>query len=126
MDALDYISMINRQQQELDRIAQEVAQELSASQPQTPETQETRDLTRSVLNLVYTNVGKKEKEKVIVKDEVEQIEAKRLRGSVPKAKAETASGSADKQTYDDPESTHEPKGPRGRPYSSEEAKEQAK
>ena len=78
LDEQDKINMINRQQQELYIIKQEVARQLSELQ-----------LTA-------------------------------------KAKTEAASGSADKQIYDDPESTHEPKGPRGRPFNSEEAREKSK
>ena len=64
------INMANRKQQALDRIKQETSQHLSELHSRIPEDQETRDLTRSVLNLVYKNASAKEK--IIVKDEVEK------------------------------------------------------
>ena len=130
MDEQDKINMENRQQQQqLDRIQQETSQHLSGLQPSISENQETRDLTRSVLNLVYKNVGttEKEKEKVIVKDEVEKIEAnKKRQKQKQKQKREKASGSADQPIYDDPESHRPPKGKPGRPPNSEEARDKSK
>ena len=74
LETQERINIENRKQQQLDRIQQETSQHLSGLQPSISENQETRDLTRSVLNLVYKNVGttEQENEQVIVKDEVEK------------------------------------------------------
>ena len=52
LETQDRINMENRKQRQLDRIQQETSQHLSGLQPSISENQETRDLTRSVLNLV--------------------------------------------------------------------------
>ena len=72
LETQDRINMENRKQEKPCRNAQEAAQRLSGLQPNIPENQETRELTSSLLNLVYKDVSENEKEKVIVKDEVEK------------------------------------------------------
>ena len=54
---------------------------------------------------------------------------KPVRGKAPDAvpvQSEIASGSGDKAKYKNPESEHEPKGLRGRPFNSEQARAKAK
>ena len=51
LDGLDYINMMNRQRQELDRIKQETSQHLSELQPNIPEDPEASDLTRDLFKI---------------------------------------------------------------------------
>ena len=98
MDELDYINMINRQQQELDRIKQETSQHLSELQPNIPDDNtQANDSVRSVFKLAYENarlrgsVRPSGSEQVLVEDESvfkSAYKNARLRGSVPKPETE--------------------------------------